>query len=51
MNETDTKELLGRLEEISETLIKLQTFFEESGIKDNLSSISKRLKKIEARLN
>lgn len=46
MTEQQTKDMLGRLDEISDSLIKLNTFFAESGVKSNLSSIEESLKEI-----
>ncbi len=46
MTEEQAKEIMGRLDEISNSLINLDTFFTESGLKSNLSSIAESLKKI-----
>ncbi|WP_277015920.1 hypothetical protein [Flavobacterium lindanitolerans] len=46
MTEEQAKEIIGRLDEISETLISLETFFVESGFKGNLSKIADSLKQI-----
>ena len=44
MTAQQEKDLLGRLDEIAEELIDLNTFLVESGIKENLRSIAESLK-------
>lgn len=44
MNSQQEKDLLGRLDEISDSLIELNTFLVESGISGNLRSIAEILR-------
>jgi hypothetical protein len=44
MTPQQEKDLLGRLDEITDALIELNTFLVESGLKESLRSIAESLK-------